>query len=284
MKDEQQSRRPPGVGPGDKPQARGAQDWERAAGTDRPGVASPSPSIRAGEARAAPTRADTMAGSPTAPAAAAGPPDPVQAQAEGSLNPDRKPAFAANEHPLGAAAGAAAGTLAGAVMGLGAGPVGSIIGAAAGAVAGGVMGAHGATDTANEEGPLEAPEARDTASAEDLATRRAVVRRDSDPGQGTTGREGGLVAPGGLPFDEPHWRDRFGRTSLGAVTGTAHFEHHLPAYRLGHEAWDGRPWSEREAELRARWDAERGDSPLSWDEASPSVREAWEAREGRERT
>lgn len=282
MKDEQQSRRPPGEGSADKPQARGPHDWERAAGTDRPGMPSPSASTRAGEARVTSSHADTPpAGAPGALAGRA--PDPVQAEAEGSLNPDRKPAFASNEHPLGAAAGVAAGTLAGAVMGLGAGPIGSIVGAAAGAVAGGVMGAHGAADTANEEGPLEAPEARDTATAEDVAARRAAVRRDSGPGQGTTGREGGLVAPGGLPFSEPHWRDRFGRTRLDAGAGAARFEHHLPAYRLGHEAWDGRPWSECEGDLCARWDAERGDSPLAWDEAAPSAREAWEARAARER-
>lgn len=276
----------------DKPQARAAAEdkWERTAGTDRPGSggspATPQTStapIKANLAARPSVTADTTPGtaaSTTDATPATTQEAAVQAEADGSLNPDRKPAFAEGEHPLGTVAGAAAGTVAGAVVGMGAGPIGSIVGAAAGAVAGAMFGSRGPTDTGVERGPLEAPEARDTATAEDVAARQQAVQRDMSPGQGTTGRPGGLPAPHGLPFDPGHWRSRY--ESRPAVD-PSRFEGYLPAYRLGHEAWDGRSWAEGSDDLRVRWAAERGESPLSWEDAEPAMREAWEARAERER-
>jgi hypothetical protein len=78
----------------------------------------------------------------------------------------------------------------------------------------------------------------------------------------------------------PHiqwWREHFVGRGDGLPAG---FEVYEPAYRYGTEQYlrseRPRDWDEVEEELQLGWVQSRGESTLSWDEARPAVRDAWE--------
>jgi hypothetical protein len=94
----------------------------------------------------------------------------------------------------------------------------------------------------------------------------------------------GAALGAGAPLKEidlgPHiqwWREHFATRGHGLPAG---FEVYEPAYRYGTEQYlrSDRPrdWDEVDEELQLGWESGRGESTLSWDEARPAVRDAWE--------
>ncbi len=81
--------------------------------------------------------------------------------------------------------------------------------------------------------------------------------------------------------EDAHWRDDF--TSRPYVGPSSLYVEYAPAYRLGYERYAqyrGRTFEEVEPEFRRDWDSNRGNSPLSWEEARHATRDAFErARE-----
>lgn len=83
-----------------------------------------------------------------------------------------------------------------------------------------------------------------------------------------------------------YWRDRFPEEPY--YSEGEHYEDYEPAYLAGHAARVedfSRAYEQVEAELRQRWEAEKGRESLSWSKARLAVRRAWERAEhwGRER-
>ncbi len=136
------------------------------------------------------------------------------------------------------------------------------------------------------------PESRDT--------RDNRVRRVSDPG---TPREADIRPGAGIPppsrvltdvvtprrdqpapasgvgtAEPPSWREHHG--ARRDLPGAPPYEACAPAYRFGAQERRryglGAAWDDAESLLAHDWKAARGDCPLSWDEAMPAVRAAWE--------
>jgi hypothetical protein len=79
-----------------------------------------------------------------------------------------------------------------------------------------------------------------------------------------------------------YWRENF--TSRPYYQTSYDYETYEPAYRMGWEAYDPDvPFEEREVELRRRWEADHGNSGLTWDAARPATKDAWD-RIGSQRT
>jgi len=83
-----------------------------------------------------------------------------------------------------------------------------------------------------------------------------------------------------------YWRGRFPEEPY-FVEGE-HYEEYEPAYLAGHEARVrdyARAYEQVEAEVRQRWEADKGRQSLPWSKARHAVRRAWEHAEhwGRER-
>jgi hypothetical protein len=77
--------------------------------------------------------------------------------------------------------------------------------------------------------------------------------------------------------EESHWRDNFVRRPY--VPQSASYNDYGPAYRYGVTAYARHPGSrfdEVEADLFAGWQAARGDSSLSWEDARHAARDAWD--------
>lgn len=77
---------------------------------------------------------------------------------------------------------------------------------------------------------------------------------------------------------EAYWREHFAQRPY--VRAGARYEDYQDAYRFGIREYartdHPRTWDEMADTLGLRWDATRGDSRLSWEEAEPAVRDAWE--------
>lgn len=76
-----------------------------------------------------------------------------------------------------------------------------------------------------------------------------------------------------------YWRENF--ASRPYVPPGAYYADYGPAYRHGARAGlgggQGHDWAEVEQDLAVQWDDEhRAGSRLSWDQARPAVRDAWE--------
>ena len=76
-----------------------------------------------------------------------------------------------------------------------------------------------------------------------------------------------------------YWRENF--TSRPYVPPGAYYADYGPAYRHGARAGlsggQGHDWAEVEKDLAVQWDDEhRAGSRLSWQQALPAVRDAWE--------
>lgn len=133
----------------------------------------------------------------------------------------------------------------------GAHPVGTGIGAAGGAVTGAAAGSLG--------GPIG------TAVG---AVVGAVV--------------GGLAGKGAAEAVNPtaedaYWRDAHGTQPY--YSDAYNYEDYAPAYRHGYQSViDGRgtTWDDARGHLQTRWESDRETSRLSWMEAEPAAKAAWE--------
>lgn len=132
----------------------------------------------------------------------------------------------------------------------GAHPIGTGIGAAGGAVTGAAAGSIG--------GPIG------TAVG---AVVGAVV--------------GGLAGKGAAEAVNPtaedaHWRETHINEPYYSDAYT--YDDYAPAYRSGYQSViDGRgDWREASADLQQRWDTDRKASRLSWKDAEPAAKAAWE--------
>ena len=132
----------------------------------------------------------------------------------------------------------------------GAHPVGVGVGAAGGAATGAAIGALG--------GPVG------------VAVGAAV-------GAVAGGLAGKSVAEAIDPtVEEQYWSDNY--RSRPYVTNGTDYKTYQPAYRYGWESFErypGRSFDEVEPELQRGWDAQRGDSTLTWDNAKAATRDAW---------
>jgi hypothetical protein len=81
-----------------------------------------------------------------------------------------------------------------------------------------------------------------------------------------------------IAAQEKYWCENF--ESRPYVPDGASFDDYGPAYRYGIQRYvrSDRPreWGEVEPEMAAGWASAKGESRLSWDEAAPAVRDAWE--------
>ena len=82
--------------------------------------------------------------------------------------------------------------------------------------------------------------------------------------------------------DYSYWRDNF-RDQPGFV-GDYNFEDdYSPAYRLGYQGrtrYVGKTWQEADADLARDWDAVKGKSRVTWDEARAAGHAAWHRESG----
>jgi len=143
----------------------------------------------------------------------------------------------------------------------GAHPVGSGLGATAGGVAGGVAGMFA--------GPLG-------------AAAGVVI------GGLVGGLAGKGIAEGINPTEEhEYWRDEFrDRPYVDEELG---YEVYGPAYQYGWESYsrhyvaDRKTWDEVEEKLGRDWEAHRNERDLTWEDARPATRDAWERAEKQKR-
>ena len=152
-------------------------------------------------------------------------------------------------HPGGTGIGAASGGIAGAAAGIVGGPVGMAIGATVGAVAGGMVGKIAAESMSPTIGAMEQP----------------------------AGGNGQVDASA----EDAYWRGQFKNEPYYLQDFT--FDDYAPAYLtgyLGHGRLAGKPYEEIESDLERDYSANRGSSGLSWAEAKPATRAAWNRLEG----
>ena len=133
----------------------------------------------------------------------------------------------------------------------GAHPVGVGVGAAGGGAAGAAAGAIG--------GPVG-----------------AVV--GAGIGAVVGGLAGKAVAEGIDPTVETgYWRDNYLKRPYSA--DDAAFEQYEPAYRYGWESaafYPARHFADVETDLAREWDRRKGKSTLTWEQARPAIRDAWD--------
>ena len=153
-------------------------------------------------------------------------------------------------HPAGTSIGAASGGIAGAAAGIVAGPIGMAVGATVGAVAGGLAG---------------------KAAAESLSPTIAAIDEPVGVGHATVD----AIAEG------VYWRGQFKHEPYYLQGCT--YDDYAPAYLtgyLGRGRLAGKAYEEIEGELERDYSANRGASGLSWIEAKPATRAAWNRLEG----
>lgn len=138
-------------------------------------------------------------------------------------------------HPVGTGIGAAGGAAAGAAIGSVAGPLGTLVGGAVGAVVGAVAG-HNAGEAIN---PTE---------------------------------------------EDSYWRQHSATTeyfgqSRNLYADVNYDRDYQTAYRVGyenrHHYGPDSTFEEAEAALKLKWEAIKGESRLSWEQAKFAVRDAW---------
>lgn len=139
-------------------------------------------------------------------------------------------------HPVGTGVGAASGAAAGAAIGTVAGPLGALVGGAIGAVVGAVAG-HNAGEAIN---PTE---------------------------------------------EDSYWRERSATTdyfgkSKNIYADVNYDKDYQTAYRVGYENranyQANTSFSDVEQDLKVKWEAIKGESRLTWEEAKYAVRDAWD--------
>ncbi|MBU0748376.1 MAG: hypothetical protein KKH21_03530 [Gammaproteobacteria bacterium] len=94
---------------------------------------------------------------------------------------------------------------------------------------------------------------------------------------------GGLAGKGAAeavnPTDEDaYWRDTHTREPYYASSYT-YDDDYAPAYRSGYQSvieGRGSDWTEARGHMQQRWDTDRQSSRLSWLEAEPAAKAAWE--------
>ena len=154
-------------------------------------------------------------------------------------------------HPAGAGIGAASGGIAGAAAGMVGGPIGMAVGATVGAVAGGLAGKAAAESLSPTTGAVDAPANDDGVDA---------------------------VA------ENVYWRSQFKHEPYYLQGCT--YEDYAPAYLtgyLGRGRLAGKDYGEIESDLERDYSANRGASGLSWIEAKPATRAAWDRVEDAQR-
>lgn len=140
------------------------------------------------------------------------------------------------------------------------------VGAAAGGIAGGVAGGSAAAAGAavgGVAGPVGAALGAVAGAVVGALAGQAVAK--ADPSVDPT-------------IEEAYWREHH---ASRPYTAGAPYEHYAPAYRHGasvHARYPGREFDDVEPELGAAWASERGDSPLSWEQARAASRDAWQRR------
>ncbi|TLD72711.1 hypothetical protein FEM03_01145 [Phragmitibacter flavus] len=160
------------------------------------------------------------------------------------LSHDPAPAGTAID-PVGTSIGALSGGITGAALGAVGGPIAAMIGAVAGLVAGGLLGKNVAEP--------------------------AHLQSHGIPSSSTPASEASYWAY--HCHDEPYFDDRFT------------YADYAPAYRLGYETKELQSVSRfenQEANLRYLWESSKGKSPLSWEQAQPAIKAAWDRNATRE--
>lgn len=93
---------------------------------------------------------------------------------------------------------------------------------------------------------------------------------------------GGLIGKGVAERVNPtaeraYWEENYMREPYYR-SGTS-FDDYYPAYQTGYEGYSrmyGRTWDQSEMDLRSDYETRKGKSMLSWDDARPAVRAAWD--------
>jgi hypothetical protein len=98
---------------------------------------------------------------------------------------------------------------------------------------------------------------------------------------------GGLAGKGAAESvnptaEEAYWRENYGREPY--VDQTRPYDEYAPAYRTGYEGYSrygtaGRRCEDCEEDLRRDYEAARGQSRLTWEEARPASEAAWRRAE-----
>ncbi len=80
--------------------------------------------------------------------------------------------------------------------------------------------------------------------------------------------------------EDAFWRDQYRNEPYYNVARP--YEHYAPAYRTGYEGraqYREQRFEDVQADLQRNYDVHRGDSGLSWEEAKPATRAAWDRLE-----
>ncbi|MGH9360677.1 MAG: hypothetical protein ACRD2T_02080, partial [Thermoanaerobaculia bacterium] len=82
--------------------------------------------------------------------------------------------------------------------------------------------------------------------------------------------------------EDAYWREH--HKGRGYVEGNRSYEDYQPAYRYGWESWGkhgSRDWDEKlERDLERGWEKARDKSSLTWEQARPATRDAWDRLSG----
>lgn len=92
---------------------------------------------------------------------------------------------------------------------------------------------------------------------------------------------GGLAGKGAAEVVNPtvedtYWRENFSNRPY--ATADRNYEAYQPAYKYGWESYGknrGKKYEEVERDLEKNWDAARGTSKLTWNEAKMATKDAW---------
>lgn len=148
-------------------------------------------------------------------------------------------------------------------------PVGTGIGAAAGGTAGTIGGIAAAAAIGATAGSAAAPLVGTAIGGAIGAVVGAVAG-------GYAGK--GVAEAINPTVEEDYWRDEH-RTRPYYDPSYSYDADYRPAYRAAVESYNVTPtrsYEESEAELRERWERERGDSRLDWPRASQAMRDVYE--------
>jgi hypothetical protein len=72
-----------------------------------------------------------------------------------------------------------------------------------------------------------------------------------------------------------YWRSNYATRSY--ADSSMDYQHYEPAYRMGWESYDPNgTFADRESELRAKWEAAKGNTALTWEKAKLAMKDAWD--------
>jgi len=116
-----------------------------------------------------------------------------------------------------------------------------------------------------------------------MTTRKNDVDKDrnedpisGEPGAHPVGVGKGVAEAIDPTEEEAYWKQEF-KTRPYAKKAT--FDEYRPAYQYGWESqqrYSGKKFDEVETKLSREWETGRGESALSWAQARPAVRDAWD--------